>query len=95
MELKAFVQKAENETVFELEKKLMLARYRLEFLLDNCTFAPGEIRSNNDTFSWNEKLPRIFENHKSIATDKTAQFQDALKVNKFFFYLNSLLKIYL
>ena len=85
MDLKAFVQKAETETVFELEKRLMQARFRLDFLLDNCTFAPGEIRSNNSTFSWYEKLPRIFEDHKSIVADKTVQFQDALKVNKIFF----------
>ena len=80
MELKAFVQKSENETIFELEKRLMQARYRLEFLLDNCTLSPQEIRSNNSTFSWYDRLPVIFEDHKSIAADKTVQFQDALKV---------------
>ena len=80
MDLKAFVQKAENETYGELEKRLMQARYRLEFLLDNCTLAPAEIRSNSQTFSWYDRLPHTFEEHKLIVSDKTFQFQDALKV---------------
>lgn len=80
MELKAYVQKAENETVLELEKRLMQARYRLEFLLDHCSLTPSEIRSNNETFSWIDRLPNIFEEHKLIVSDKTVQFQEALKV---------------
>ncbi len=80
MDLKIFVNKAETENVIELEKRLMQARYRLEFLLDHCTLSPGEIRSNNQTFSWNDRLPQIFEEHKSIVAEKTVQFQDALKV---------------
>ena len=92
MDLKLFVQKAENETVLDLEKRLMQARYRLEFLLDHCTFSPGEIRSNNQTFSWYDRLPQIFEEHKLIVADKTVQFQDALKVNFNFLFvrINSL-----
>jgi hypothetical protein len=87
MELKAYVQKAENETLLELEKRLMQARYRLEFLLDHCSLAPSEIRSNNDTFSWIDRLPNIFEEHKLIASDKTLQFQEALKVSSKFPFL--------
>lgn len=85
MELKNFVQKAENESVLDLEKQLMQARYRLEFLLDHCTLSPAEIRSNSQTFSWYDRLPQIFEEHKTIISEKTLQFQDALKVIKFYF----------
>lgn len=80
MELKTAVEKAETETIFELEKKLFQARIRLDFLLDIATMTPAQIRSNNQTFSWNDRLPIVFEEHKTIANDKTNQFQEALKV---------------
>jgi dynein heavy chain len=80
MELKKAVQKAETETVFELEKKLFQARIRLEFLLDNSNLSPAQIRSNNQTFSWNDRLPNVFEEHRNIVAEKTIQFQEALKV---------------
>lgn len=63
-----------------MEKKLFQARIRLEFLLDNATLSPAQIRSNNQTFSWNDRLPNVFEEHRAIIADKTTQFQDALKV---------------
>ena len=86
MELKKAVEKAESETVFELEKKLFQARMRLDFLLDIATLSPAQLRSNNQTFSWNDRLPQIFEEHKTIANDKTTQFQEALKVLRINFY---------
>ena len=82
MELKKQVQKAETETVFELEKKLFQARIRLEFLLDNSSLSSAQIRSNNQTFSWNDRMPQIFEEHKGIITEKTLQFQEALKLKR-------------
>ena len=81
MELKKTIQKAESETVFELEKKLFQARIRLEFLLDNTHMSPAQIRSNNQTFSWNDRMPQIFEEHKTIINEKSVQFQEALKVS--------------
>ena len=82
MELKKAVEKAETETVFELEKKLFQARMRLEFLLDVASLSPAQIRSNNQTFSWNDRLPQVFEEHKTIAEEKTLQFQEALKLKR-------------
>jgi dynein heavy chain, axonemal len=80
IELKKDVQKAENETLFELEKKLFQARIRLDFLLDATSLSPAQIRSNNQTFSWTERMPQMFEEHKAIISDKTNQFKEALKV---------------
>lgn len=80
MDLKKAVTKAETETVFELEKKLFQARIRLEFLLDVATLSPAQLRSNNQTFSWYDRLPQVFEEHKTIVSEKTTQFQEALKV---------------
>jgi dynein heavy chain len=82
MELKKQVQKAETETIFELEKKLFQARIRLEFLLDNTSLSPAQVRSNNQTFSWNDRMPNIFEEHKAIVADKTGQFQEALRLKR-------------
>ena len=86
MDLKQKVLKAETETVFELEKKLFAARMRLDFLLDTTSLSPAQLRSNNQTFSWNDRLPQVFEEHKTIVNEKTLQFQDALKV---FFLINT------
>jgi dynein heavy chain len=82
MDLKKQVQKAETETIFELEKKLFQARIRLEFLLDNTSLSPAQVRSNNQTFSWNDRMPAVFEEHKQIASEKTTQFQEALKLKR-------------
>lgn len=81
MELKNAIEIAETVTILELEKKLFQARIRLDFLLDVATLTPPQIRSNNQTFSWWDRLPQVFEEHKLIANEKTLQFQDALKVN--------------
>lgn len=80
MDLKKAVETAETVTILELEKKLFQARIRLDFLLDVSTLSPPQIRSNNQTFSWWDRLPQVFEEHKVIATEKTTQFQEALKV---------------
>ena len=82
IELKKAVNKAETETVFELEKKLYQARLRLEFLLDVASLSPAQIRSNNQTFSWNDRLPQVFDEHKAIVEEKTVQFQEALKLRR-------------
>lgn len=80
MEIKNAVETAETVTILELEKKLFQARIRLDFLLDVATLTPPQIRSNNQTFSWWDRLPTVFEEHKVIAGEKTIQFQEALKV---------------
>jgi dynein heavy chain len=83
MELKKAVETAETVTILELEKKLFQARIRLDFLLDVATLSPPQIRSNNQTFSWWDRLPQVFEEHKTISAEKTTQFQEALKVSVF------------
>lgn len=82
MELKAAVSKAETETIIKLDEKLFQARGRLQFILDHANLSPAQIRSNNQTFSWNDRLPQIFEEHRAIVDDKTVQFQEALKLKR-------------
>ncbi len=82
MELKKQAQKAETETIFELEKKLFQARIRLEFLLGNTSLSPAQVRSNNQTFSWNDRMPTVFEEHRQIVAEKSLQFQEALKLKR-------------
>ena len=86
MEIKKAVETAETVTILELEKKLFQARIRLDFLLDVSTLTPPQIRSNNQTFSWWDRLPQVFEEHKVIANEKTIQFQEALKVERYILF---------
>ncbi|XP_006814570.1 dynein axonemal heavy chain 7-like [Saccoglossus kowalevskii] len=82
MELKIFIEKVENETVFEMEKQLVEARDRLAFLADFASFSPAEMRLNNNTFQWNERMPEIFNEHKQIMQEKKSQYEDGLKLRR-------------
>jgi hypothetical protein len=80
MELKAFMEKVESETMYSLEKKLIQAKNRLAFLVDFAQFSPTDIRSNTKTFTWNGRMPGIIDEHRAIIAEKKAQYEDALKV---------------
>jgi dynein heavy chain, axonemal len=80
MDLKAFMDKVESETIYALEKKLVQAKNRLVFLVDNAQFSPTDMRSNTKTFTWNGRMPGIIDEHRAIITEKKAQYEDALKV---------------
>jgi len=80
MQLKAFMEQVETETVFALEKRLVQAKTRLAFLVDYASFTPSEIRLNSNTFTWHGRMPAIIDEHKTIMAEKRAQYEDALKV---------------
>jgi dynein heavy chain len=81
MELKAFIEKVENETIHSLEKKLVHAKNRLAFLVDHANFSPAEMRLNSNTFLWHGRMPAIFDEHKLIIGEKRSQYEEALKVS--------------
>ena len=64
----------------ELEQKLLAARDRLAFLVEYAVSTPQEMRLNNMTFQWFERLPAVFADSHKIIDDKQAQYEDALKV---------------
>lgn len=80
MELQAYIQKVESDTIFALEKRLVQSKNRLAFLVDCHTFSAAEIRLNSKTFMWHGRMPAIFEEHKMIVAEKKSQYEDALKV---------------
>lgn len=80
MELKDYINKVENNTIFALEKKLVQAKNRLAFLVDYASFSPAEMRLNSNTFMWNDRMPAIFEEHRLIISEKRSQYEEALKV---------------
>ena len=84
MELKAFMEKVESETVYALDRKIEDAKNRLMFLVDYATFSPTEIRSNTATFNWQDRLISIFDEHRVIMLEKRAQFEEGLKVSSVF-----------
>ena len=93
MELKAFVEKAESETMFELERRLVDARITLAFLVDYTAFSPAEMKSNTNTFIWFDRMADIFDEHRTIIAEKRTQYEEALKVRLFPFLLFCLLFI--
>ena len=80
MELKAFVDKVEKDTIYTLEKRLVDAKNRLAFLVDYASFSPLEMRLNTDTFMWHGRMDGIFEEHRMIIGEKRSQYEEALKV---------------
>ena len=80
MELKEYISKVENETIFVQEKKLVSAKNRLAFLVDYANFSPAEMRLNSNTFMWHGRMPAIFEEHRLIISEKKTQYEEALKV---------------
>lgn len=82
MELKAFVEKAENITMNELQEKLNAAKNRLLFLVDYASFTPPEMRLNSSTFTWHGRMPTIFEEHRVIEKEKKQQYEEALKLKR-------------
>lgn len=59
------------------------------FLADYTTFTNMEIKINCNTFQWYGRMPSVFEEHRRIVEIKTAEFQEALKVNKKYFIQES------
>lgn len=51
----------------------------LLYLTDHTIFTPLELKQNTNTFTWYLKMPSIFQKHKEIIIDKTAEYQEALK----------------
>ncbi|XP_070569551.1 dynein axonemal heavy chain 7-like isoform X2 [Ptychodera flava] len=82
VELKSYIEKVETETIHEMEKQLVQARDRLAFLADYASFSPAEMRLNNSTFQWNDRMPEIFNEHKQIVSDKRTQYEDGLKLRR-------------
>ena len=80
MELKAYIDKVESDTIFVLEKRLSSSRERLLFLSDHAQFSPAEVRLNAQVFMWHSRMPAVFEEHKLIIREKRAQYEEALMV---------------
>ena len=82
MELQEYIKKVENDTIFVLEKRLVQAKNRLAFLVDYANFSPAEMRLNSNTFMWHGRMGAIFEEHRLIAQEKKAQYEEALKLKR-------------
>ena len=80
MELKEFMTKVENETIYELDKKLVSAKNRLAFLVDYAQFSPAEMRKNSELFQWTGRVPEIMANYAEMFQTKRMTFEDGLKV---------------
>ena len=82
MELSNFVKKAATETLTLLEKQLLDAKERLTFLIDFMTFSSADIRLNSNPFQWHQRMPDVFEEHRSIINSNRIQYENALKMRR-------------
>lgn len=82
MELKTYINQVENETIFELESRLVITKERLSFLVDFVTFSPADIRMNNSVFQWHQRMPEVFQEHQKIIDANRLQYESALKLRR-------------
>ncbi|ETE66939.1 Dynein heavy chain 7, axonemal, partial [Ophiophagus hannah] len=83
MEFKAYIEKVEQVDMLEMEQKLVDVKNSLAFLIECANFSPVDIRLNNSVFQWYGRMGEIFEEHRKIIKEKTEQFQEGLKVNRY------------
>lgn len=82
MQLKEYINNVENETIYELENRLVKAKERLSFLIDHVTFSPADIRQNNGVFQWHHRMPDVFVEHQNIINANRIQYENALKMRR-------------
>lgn len=63
-----------------LEQRLADSNTQLCFLMDFVTLSPMDMKLNAQTIHWFKRMPSIFKEHRRIITEKTEQYQSALKV---------------
>jgi dynein heavy chain len=81
MDFVAYVQKVEKETVFLMEDRVReICKYML-FLADYTTFTLVEMKQNSTTFQWYLRMPSIFDEHRQIVEQKSAEYQEFLRVS--------------
>ena len=80
MELKHYIAGIRETDIFALEERIILAKKRLEFLVDYTSMSPAEMRINSEAFNWHSRMPPIFEEHEEIIGASKRQAENALKV---------------
>uniref|UniRef100_A0A1I8HSD8 Dynein axonemal heavy chain 7 n=1 Tax=Macrostomum lignano TaxID=282301 RepID=A0A1I8HSD8_9PLAT len=78
MQLRDFVEKSRTETMAEITKQLDESRDRLVFLIERVSFANHDLELNAAVFTWEARLPSVFDEHAAIFKDKSVQFQENL-----------------
>ena len=79
MELRSYIQQIQNDTMFDLESRLVNTKERLSFLVDFVTLSPADVRMNNSVFQWHQRMPEVFGEHQKIVDANRAQYENALK----------------
>ncbi|XP_037136748.1 dynein heavy chain 7, axonemal [Syngnathus acus] len=80
MELKAFVNKVKSTALPQLEQRLADSNTQLCSLIDFVSLSTSDMELNRKTIRWLRRLPTIFEEHDQIVSEKTAQYQNSLKL---------------
>lgn len=74
------MNKVETAEMPLLEQRLADSNTQLCFLMDFVTLSPLDMKLNAKTIQWFKRMPSIFKEHRRIISEKTEQYQSALKV---------------
>ncbi|XP_026231920.1 dynein heavy chain 7, axonemal isoform X2 [Anabas testudineus] len=80
MEFKAYMNKVETAEMPLLEQRLADSNTQLCFLMDFVTLSPLDMKLNAKTIQWFKRMPSIFKEQRRIISEKTEQYQSALKL---------------
>lgn len=88
MDFITYVQNMENKTVLLMENWLReICKYML-FLADYTTFTQVEMKQNSSTFQWYLRMPTIFDEHRQIVEQKSAEYQEFLRVSVVYIFMS-------
>lgn len=76
----AYISEVQKTEMPLLEQQLADSITQLCFLMDFATLSPLDMKLNAETVLWFRRMPSIFKEHQQIITEKTKQYQNALKV---------------
>ncbi|XP_053734095.1 dynein axonemal heavy chain 7 isoform X1 [Synchiropus splendidus] len=79
MELKAYMNKVKTTEIPQLKNTVAETNSALCFLVDFVSLTPIQMKLNKTTIQWLRRLPAIFKDHRHIVTEKTEEYQNALK----------------
>ncbi|KAM9385734.1 dynein axonemal heavy chain 7 [Pholidichthys leucotaenia] len=82
MELKAYINKVETTDMPLLEQRLTDFIEQLCSLVEFVTLSPLDMELNTKAIQWFNGMPSIFNQHQKIAEDKTAEYQNILKMSR-------------
>jgi dynein heavy chain len=74
-----FVDRAESDALYGLERMIDQAKTRLFLLIDFASMSPSEMRLNSATFSWPIEMVALIKETRKKIESKKLEFQELLR----------------